>query len=75
MVAVGDAGYQHPEADPRGERGEARQQGPRLQARTVAVAVQRHEVVENPGAVESRGLRELHPFRQFWPQELVLRDI
>src|SRR5256886_14903718 len=74
-VAVSDAGYQRPEAEPRGERRQARQEGPRLQAGTVPVAVQRREVVEYPGPVESRGLRELHPFRQFGPEKLVLRDI
>ena len=62
-VAVGDAGHQHPEAEPRGERGQPRQQGPGFHAGTIPVAVQRSEVVENPGAVESRGLGELHPFR------------
>jgi hypothetical protein len=32
-------------------------------------------MVEDPGTIESSRLPELHPFRQFRPQELVLRDI
>jgi hypothetical protein len=32
-------------------------------------------VVEDPGAVESSGLRELHSIHQLRPQELVLRNV
>src|ERR1700719_202991 len=74
-VPVGDAGHQRPEAYPRGNRGQAGQKGPRLEAGAVWIAVERLEVVEDPCAVESSGLRELDSLHQLWPEELMLRGV
>src|ERR1700693_4262699 len=74
-LPVGDAGYQRPEADPRGYRGQAAQQGPRLQAGAVRIAVERGEVVEDPCAVEPCRLRELDSLYQLRPEELMLRGV
>ena len=72
---VGDPGDERAQPDPGGSGGESRQQRPALHAGPVPVTVQRREVIEHPGPVEARLLREDHSVDQFRPEQLMLGDV
>ena len=74
-VPVGDPRDQDAKPDPRSLCGQPREQRPAFHARPVRVAVERLEVIEDPGPIEAGLLGELHSFQQFRPQELMLRDV
>ena len=65
------AGHQQAEAQSSGLRGEGREQRPAFVGRSVRVAADRHEVIEQPGMLDLRDRVRLAPD----PQDVVVVDL
>ena len=74
-MPVGDPGNQDAEPNPGSLCRQPRQQRPAFHARAVGIAVERLEVIKVPDPIEAGLLGELHSFREFGPQELMLGEV
>src|SRR5437870_167042 len=66
-VAIGDTRYQGAEPDGPGQRCQAGEQRPSLEARSLRVVIERLEMVKDPAALEARLLCELKALDDLFP--------
>ena len=72
---MGNAGDEGTEADPSGVGGQRPEQRPGFETGTVPIAIERTEMVEGPGPLESRFLCHSHPAQNLFKAELMLGNV